>query len=407
MRATRHACVSMLAVVAGLAGCSTVRYQANTPKINLSVYGRRPASLAHSPAVGLRTEPEALAPRREDRSDTELQVETSHPKVQRFLDAYQTDLRSHLIRSLERGSRYLPQMASILVEEGVPPELAYLPIIESGYRIDAVSHAGAVGPWQFVRGTGRRYGLRIDGYVDERRDPEKATRAAARYLRDLHDMFEDWQLSLAAYNTGEANIARVRDRWQIDDFWEMSARGHLPAETCQFVPRFIAAMEIAKAPEDYGLEIELEDPPRYDIIDIDRPMSLSTVAKLSGSSLETITELNPALRRGVVPPEGYTVRLPEGARGTFETAYARMKEAATAVVRVVERLTHRVKPGETAGSIAQDYGVSLASLMRANRIRNPRSLRVGQLLSIPGGRKPEQLEVVASSARTPRSRNLD
>jgi membrane-bound lytic murein transglycosylase D len=154
-------------------------------------------------------------------------------------------------------------MSSILAEEGLPPELVYLPIIESGFRLNAVSPAGAVGPWQFIRGTGKRYGLRIDRYVDERRDPE-GTRAAARYLRDLYDMFEDWHLSLAAYNTGEGNVARVRDTAQTDDYWEMVDRGYLPSETRQYVPRALAAMEIRRLPEEYGFERLEGRPTRYD-----------------------------------------------------------------------------------------------------------------------------------------------
>ncbi|OFV89293.1 MAG: hypothetical protein A3J75_06980 [Acidobacteria bacterium RBG_16_68_9] len=407
MRAAAHACVSILGVVVvGLAGCSTVRYQ-DAPKLDRQAAARRVIGLSHGPVLGPGPEPSKAPPRVENKTAIESQFETAHPRVQHFLDAYQADLRPFMRRSLERGGRYLPQIASILAEEGIPQELAYLPIVESGFRIDAVSHAGAVGPWQFIRGTGRRYGLRIDGYVDERRDPEKATRAAARYLRDLYDMFDDWHLSLAAYNTGEANVARVRSRLQTDSFWEMSDRGHLPVETREFVPRFLAAMEIARAPEDYGFDLAPAAALRYDQIRIDRVMSLKTVAKLSRSRLSDVTDLNPALRRGVVPPQGYVVRLPKGTRRTFELAYARMQTAAAVVVSAVSRLTHRVRRGETPSSIAQTYGVSVTTLMRANRIRNPRALQVGQMLSIPGGKRSERPEVVASSARRPRSRTVN
>ena len=206
----------------------------------------------------------------------------------------------------------------------MPAELAYLPLIESGFSTRAVSRAGAAGPWQFIPGTGRRYGLRIDHYVDERRDPVKSTEAAARYLRDLHEMFGDWHLALAGYNTGEGRIQRILDNGHAEDFWEMGERGFLYRETKDYVPGFLAALQIAAEPEAYGF-----DPPsRWSVdceavsVDRERPLQLSAVAELSGCSLDEIRELNPALHRGVVPPEGYTVYLPKGAKETFEVALA-------------------------------------------------------------------------------------
>jgi membrane-bound lytic murein transglycosylase D len=328
--------------------------------------------------------------------------------VQSFVAAFQSELRGTFARSLERGGQYMPKMGSILAEEGVPAELVYLPIIESGFRLNAVSPAGAVGPWQFIRGTGRRYGLRIDRYVDERRDPEKATRAAARYLRDLHSMFDDWHLSLAAYNTGEANVARVRDRAQIDDYWEMIDRGYLPRETREYVPRALAAIEIGTSLEEYGFEKpEARPPARYDRVTIDKSISLKTVAQLSGTSLAEITELNPALCRGVVPPSGYEVRLPKGTRQTFEVAYANLRPAAVVAWEEAPRYkTHRVRRGETISSIAQRYRVSSAALMRANKIRKGRQLQAGKLLRIPVKQKPTGYRSFAAAGQ-PRSRTLN
>src|SRR5262249_10011013 len=156
--------------------------------------------------------------------------------------------------ALSRSGRYVPRMSSILAKEGLPPELAYLPLIESGFRTRAISRAGAVGPWQFIRGTGRRYGLRIDRYVDERRGPVKSTQAAAKYLKDLHEMFGNWHLSLAAYNTGEQNIARILGQGRVQNYWQMSERGYLYEETADFVPEFLAALHIAETPEAYGFD---------------------------------------------------------------------------------------------------------------------------------------------------------
>lgn len=310
------------------------------------------------------------------------ELETSHPQVRHFVNRYQTNMREFIDRSLSRGSKYLDRMTAILTEEGIPTEFAYIPIVESGFRVDARSHAGAVGPWQFIRSTGRSYGLRIDGYVDERQDPEKSTRAAARYLRDLHDRFGDWHLSLAAYNVGEGRIERIRSRQNIDSYWEMTKRGHLPRETSEYVPRCLAAMEIARAPEMYGFEPRANQRSSHDEVYIDRFVELSTLAKLSGTRPATLNELNPALRQGVVPPKGYTVRVPTGSVPQFQAAMARLPRY----------VTHTVRRGETPVGIARRYGVSARLLMTSNNIRDARRLRVGQRLRIPA---PVQQQVAA------------
>lgn len=267
------------------------------------------------------------------------QFDFSHPRVDSFVTQFQTSMRAFYTRALSRSGRYVSRMSSILQKKGLPQELAYLPLIESGYSPHAVSRAGAVGPWQLIYGTGRRYGLRIDRYVDERRDPVKSTEAAAEYLKDLHDMFGDWHLSLAAYNTGEQNIVRILERARIESFWEMSERGYLYQETRDFVPEFLAACQIAETPEAYGFDAPSEKPAQYDVIKVDRALSLSTVARLAGASTQTIQELNPALRRGVIPPNGYSVRLPKGTRESFQIALANLPSRA--VVRTGARKGHR------------------------------------------------------------------
>src|SRR5262249_44418696 len=165
---------------------------------------------------------------------------------------------------------------------------------------------------------------RIDRYVDERCDPVKSTQAAARYLKDLHDMFGNWHLSLAAYNTGEQNIVRILEKGRADNFWQMSERGYLYDETADFVPEFLAAVHIAKTPEAYGFDTPVPESMHYDLVNVKRSLSLSTVAKLCGSSTETIKELNPALHRGVVPPQGFEVRVPKGSKDAFQVAYANL-----------------------------------------------------------------------------------
>jgi hypothetical protein len=277
------------------------------------------------------------------------EFEFSHPRVDDFVAQFQTNLRQFFSGALSRSGRYVPRMTTILEKEGVPPELAYLPLIESGFREHAVSRAGAVGPWQLISGTGRRYGLRIDRYVDERRDPVKSTQAAARYLRDLHDMFGDWHLSLAAYNTGEGNISRILERGRADDFWEMSDRGYLHHETEDYVPEFLAALQIAETPEAYGFDAPEQASIRYDLVKVNRPLQLATVARLSGVSPDEIKELNPALHRGVIPPQGYAVRLPKGTKETFEEALATYKSPPPAQVRHRTAKRHRQVPRKRSG----------------------------------------------------------
>jgi membrane-bound lytic murein transglycosylase D len=337
--------------------------------------------------------------------------DTTHPKVLGFVDVYQTSMRGFMSGSLERASNYLGTVTTILADEGVPAELAYLPIIESGFRLNAVSPAGAVGPWQFMRMTGRRYGLRIDGYVDERRDPIQSTRAAARYLRDLYDMFGDWHLSLAAYNSGENAIARVRDRRNVSDYWEMTERGYLPRETSEFVPRFIAAMEIARAPESYGFAMPSSgylQPSEQ--VHVDRPISLRTIAKLSGTGVGDIQDLNPALCRGVVPPGGYQVRLPSGTTTRFRRTFAALKVEEKRQGTVASApLTHKVRRGETPTSIAKRYKVSVTALMKMNGLRSARQMRVGKVLRIPGrgrGRTLDQLADQVVASMSTRSRKV-
>jgi hypothetical protein len=298
----------------------------------------------------------------------------SHPRVDDYVARFQTDLRGFFADALSRSGRYVPRMSSILEKEGLPQELAYLPLIESGFRTQAVSRAGAVGPWQFIRTTGQRYGLRIDQYVDERRDPVKSTHAAARYLKDLYDMFGNWHLSLAAYNTGEGHITRILGRGVADDFWQMSDRGYLYQETENYVPQFLAALHIAEEPRAYGFDPPGEAPVHYDLVTVNKPLSLATVAQLSGTSTDTIKDLNPALHRGIVPPQGYAVRLPKGTKEAFEVALANLPPSyfePAMQVRTRGRRGrgvgrgHRVRRGRASG--ARHHVVATANTARGGR----------------------------------------
>ena len=257
------------------------------------------------------------------RNETEFEVD--HPRVADFVNSFQTRRRNFFQDALERSGKFRRRMTMILTREGLPAELSYLPLIESSYRNSAVSRAGAAGPWQFVRETARRYGLRIDGYVDERRDPLKSTHAAARYLRDLHAAFGNWHLSLAAYNSGQERVARTLQHG-VRTYWDMVERRSLPKETSDYVARFLAALQIMRAPESHGFTQPSCRPLQFDLVQVHRRLSFRTVAQMAGVSAADIAELNPALLQKVTPPDpgGYRVRVPKGTKQRFELAYAQM-----------------------------------------------------------------------------------
>jgi peptidoglycan lytic transglycosylase D len=241
------------------------------------------------------------------------------PELEKYVVSFQTRSRGFFDRALARANRYFVMMSGILAREGLPIELAYLPLIESGYQPHAVSPAGATGPWQFIRSTAQRYGLRVDALVDERRDPVKSTEAAVRYLKDLHDMFGDWELSLAAYNVGEDRVARILARKDVDDFWDMRRGGYLPRETSEYVPRFLAAVRIAQAPESYGFEAPIPMQIHFETVRVDRDLPLEAAARMSGVTQAELKVLNPALRRGV-SPRGYQLRVPIGSAAPLRQA---------------------------------------------------------------------------------------
>jgi membrane-bound lytic murein transglycosylase D len=273
----------------------------------------------------------------------------------------------------------------IFEEEGIPKDLAYMAHVESAWKVNAYSRAKAKGIFQFISSTGKRYGLRIDSWVDERSDPEKATRAAAAYLRDLHAMFGDWYLALAGYNAGEGKVSRGLARTgQSADFWTLKQkRGALKRETQNYVPAILAATLISKAPHQYGFAYVPDMPIAYDTIVVDSAVSLNVLAKCAGTDLDTMKALNPALRRGQTPPSSRTdVRVPTG------TGIATL--AALETVPASERVTithHKVRKGETVASVAKKYGFTTAEIRAANHL-GKRGLRAGEVLVIPGAGVP-------------------
>ncbi len=304
-------------------------------------------------------------------------------KVQGFLVYFQTSGRDIFSRWLSRSGKYIPMMKGILESKGMPPDLVYLAMIESGFNVRARSNRGAVGPWQFIYSTGRRYGLRIDPWVDERMDLEKSTRAAADYLQDLYSMFESWELAAAGYNAGEDRVRSAIEKYKVSDFWEISEYT-LPEETKDYVPKLIAALIIAKNPEKYGFTgIDYQEPESFEKVSVPPQRSLQDIATITTIDYERLKDLNPSLIRDSTPPgDPYEIYIPEGYKGIVASKYNEI-EALEKVEARSDPMRYRVKRGDTLGKIAARYGVSVSALKSVNRIRGSKGIKTGQILTIP------------------------
>jgi len=324
--------------------------------------------------------PELLGISEEElRAKYDIPVELNDAVVA-YIRFFQTDAREHFSKWLSRSTRYIPMMRSVLEREGVPLDLVYLSMIESGFSAYATSFARAAGPWQFVVGTSRRYGLLSDFWVDERRDPYKSTVAAAKYLKGLKERYHgNWYLAWAGYNAGEGKIDRAIRREKTTDFWRMMGKGRtLRAETKHYVPKLIAAALIAKHPERFGFHVEYEQPVETDSVEVPDATDLHVLANAAGISFEEFHDLNPELRRFCTPPGGWTIKLPKGTKDAFVAAYAKLDKA--------DRLSfteHKVEKGEPIGKIARAYGVSEAAILRTNGIKSYRQIKPGRMLVIP------------------------
>ena len=300
--------------------------------------------------------------------------------VDRWIEYFTGPGRTNFSIWLSRGERYITLFRKILKEHGLPQDLAYLSLIESGFNPKARSIAGAVGPWQFMPGTARLMGLKINFYLDERRHPMKSTRAASAYLSKLYEDFGNWHLALAAYNAGEHRIARAMRRSKKKDYWSLARTRYIPNETRNYVAKYLAGMIIAKNPEVFGfVGIDYETPWNYKAVKLPHGTSLRAISRLSSVSLRTLRQINAELKTSVTPPgNGYLLFLPNG--------------QADKVVMQMAKLTknylsspgyYHIRPGDTFGEIAQRFGIRLERVMEMNTHLHPRKLRVGTKILLP------------------------
>lgn len=335
--------------------------------------------------------------------------------VLKWIDYFQGPGRPHMERYLSRSTRYAPIMKEILRKEGLPEDLIYIALIESGFSSTAHSSASAVGYWQFIRGTGKQYRLRIDSFVDERRDFERSTVAAADYFKGLYNLFGAWYLAIASYNVGENRVKSVVMRNKTRDFWQLARENKLPQETVHYVPKFLAARLIAKEPEKYGFtDIDYQPALEFSTVDFETPIDVRRLATEMGLEYDDLRDLNPMFKRGVAPmPKGstkLTLRIPKGLES--KAIAAATAAAASTTMRYVaedDYSYYRVRRGDTVSSIAHKFNTSQTQILRLNRLSAKSLLGVGKRLRVPaenvatlGPTKASQIESRVEKTRRER-----
>ncbi len=317
--------------------------------------------------------------------DEAVEVEYDFPitinrQVEYYLDFFQNRNRVNFDRWLARSGAYLPMIKEKLRKAGLPQDLAYLAMIESGFSQTARSRARAVGLWQFISATGRRYDLKINTYIDERRNPVKSTDAAVEYLSDLYEEFDSWYLAVAGYNAGEGKIRRAVKKYKTNNFWELAQRKYLKLETKRYVPKLIAAIIVSKNPEKYGFsQIEYAPPLAYDVFETTKWTSLKSVALACGTEVDELRKLNRELLKPFTPPKNnsYQLRIPVGKKAEVKRNLPRVH----AVVSTKYK-THVVKKGESLSRVCRKYGLTKTIVLKVNNLHSAR-LEPGQRLRVP------------------------
>lgn len=298
-------------------------------------------------------------------------------QVVTWVNIFSGRLKAKIEGGLSRGSRYLPMIRQVFQEEGVPLDLAFLPLIESGYINHAKSYASAVGMWQFMRPTGRIFGLNGNAWVEERRDPVKSTRAAARYLKRLYQISGDWYLALVGYNAGPLTTERAIAGLGTRNFWDMSRSRFLRTQTKNYVPEMCAAVLVGRHPERYGLTIPQQAPYVYETVEVGSMTSLSVLARFAGTDVDALKDLNPELLRGSTPPGRYTLRVPPGTSGAVNRALARIPAG-----QRLDFQTYVVRKGDTLAKVAARFKVGPADLLASNDM-TAAQFKPGRQIKVP------------------------
>jgi membrane-bound lytic murein transglycosylase D len=307
--------------------------------------------------------------------------------------------REFFLGAYARSGRYRPAIVKALNEEGLPEELSWLPLIESGFKVRAMSKARALGMWQFIASTGYKYGLIRDTYIDERMDPEKSTKAAIAYLTELHNIFGDWITALAAYNCGEMRVLKLINTQKInylDNFWDLYQK--LPSETASYVPRFLAVLHILNNPEEHGFTLPpLEEEIEYENVTIDKQVQLKAIAERLDMDINDLKDLNPELRQDYTPKVAYPLKVVKGKGELLLSKLDDIPLYRPPVTASANYIEHRVRSGESLSVIADRYKTSIKAIMDMNSLKKKDYLKVGWKLKIPTGKGYVSSEVSASS----------
>ncbi|HTZ40837.1 MAG TPA: LysM peptidoglycan-binding domain-containing protein [Syntrophales bacterium] len=308
--------------------------------------------------------------------------------VEKEIRSFQTIERNFFERSYERSGYYLPIMKQQLRQAGLPEELVWLPLVESGFQVSVLSKARALGPWQFIPSTGYKYGLNRDLFIDERMNVEKSTQAAIAYLTDLHGLFGDWLTALAAYNCGEGRVLKVISHQQInylDHFWDLYQQ--LPYETARYVPRFLATLHIVKNPKKYGMDLPepFAKPIAFETVKTYKPMKLSDIASEMSLPADTFVMLNPELRHQMTPDRPYDLKIPKGLGPQYASVADQIKESKPPVPereKKVKVVKYKVKQGDTLASISKKFGTSPKAILSTNGLKSESQVTAGKTLKI-------------------------
>lgn len=363
-----------------------------------------PAPIDEVAAVAVPADPRAKERAEESAKNVSHDLPlTVNDEVLQFLNFFQTPKGRDIVENgLRRSGKYRDMISRVLREEGLPQDLIYLAQAESAFQPLALSRAGARGIWQFVAYRGQQYGLRHTWWIDERQDPEKATRAAAQHLRDLYGLFGDWYLAMAAYNCGPGNVQKGIERTGYADFWELYKRNVLPRETKNYVPIIIALTLIAKDAAHYSIQADPEAPVPTDVVKPGRPIDLRLVAETIDVDAETLRSLNPSLLRLATPDDpSFELRLPQGTGEKFTTEIAAIPPD-----KWISWRRHRVEPGETLASIAKKYRVTPTAISEANNIERTAALEPGVKLTIPATQSALETKRLLVSYRVRRGDTL-